>query len=146
MKDTFSSCKLVSKTSSTRFIECRVNRIPNTTYDEHKIKELWSMKRKSNSLSVKDLLWDNVVETAFPNVQHLMKIYVLMPLSEATVEREFCKMGKIMTKKHTALDDNSSETLMHISKQQQSLNTNDVKHVLELWRNQKERRIFSSDS
>ena len=104
------------------------------------------MKRKSNSLSAEDLLRDNVVETAFPNVQHLMKIYVLMPLSEATVEREFSKMGKIMTKKHTALDDNSSETLMHISKQQQSLNTNDVKHVLELWRNQKERRIFSSDS
>ena len=50
-----------------------------------------------------------------------------------------------MTKKHTALDDNSSETLMHISKHQQSLNTNDVKQVLELWRNQKERRIFLSD-
>ena len=33
------------------------------------------MKRKSNSLSTEDPLQDNVVETAFPNVQHLMKIY-----------------------------------------------------------------------
>ena len=50
-----------------------------------------------------------------------------------------------MTKKHTALDDNSFETLMHMSYHKQFLNTNDVKQVLELQRNQKERRIFSSD-
>ena len=74
-----------------------------------------------------------------------MKICVLIHLSEAIVERGFSKMGQIMAKKRTALDDNSLETLMRISYQKQSLNTNDIKQVLDLWRNQKERRIFSSD-
>ena len=48
-------------------------------------------------------------------------------MSKAIVERGFSKMGKIMTKKCTALDDNSLETLMRISYHMQSLNTNDVK-------------------
>ena len=70
---------------------------------------------------------------------------VLIPMSEAIVERGFSKMGQIMTKKRTALDDNSLETLMRVSYHKQSLNTNDVKQVLEPRRNQKEGRIFSSD-
>ena len=74
-----------------------------------------------------------------------MKIYVLIPISEAIIERGFSKMGQIMMKKCTALDDNSLETLMCISYHKQSLNTSDVKQVLELWTNQKERGIFSSD-
>ena len=74
-----------------------------------------------------------------------MKIYVLIHISEAIVGRGFSKMGKIMAKKRSALDGNSLETLMRILYQKQSLNTNDIKQVLELWRNQKERKIFSSD-
>ena len=66
-------------------------------------------------------------------------------MSEAIVERGFSRIGQIMTKKRTALDDNSLETSMRISYHKQYLNTNDVKQVLELWRNQKEGRIFSSD-
>ena len=66
-------------------------------------------------------------------------------LSQKQLSKENFLSLKLWQKKHTALDDNSSETLMHISKHQQSLNTNDVKQVLELWRNQKERRIFLSD-
>ena len=100
---------------------------------------------KSNLLSAEDLLRDNVVETAFPNVQRLMKTSLLIHMSEAIVERGFSKMGQIMVKKHSALDGNSLETLMRILYQKQSLNTNDIKQVLELWRNQKERKIFSSD-
>ena len=84
-------------------------------------------KRKSNPLSVEDLLRDNVIENAFLNVRRLMKICILIPMSKAIVERGFSKMGKIMTKKCTALDDNSLETLMRISYHMQSLNTNDVK-------------------
>ena len=103
------------------------------------------MKRKLNPLSVEDLLRDNVVKTAFPNVQRLMKIYVLIPMSEAIVERGFSKIGQIMAKKCTALDENSLEILMRISYHKQFLNTNDVNQVLELWRNQKERGMISSD-
>ena len=40
-----------------------------------------------NPLSVKDLLQDSVIETAFPIIQRLLKIYILIPLSEAIVER-----------------------------------------------------------
>ena len=64
---------------------------------------------------------------------------------EAIVERGFSKMGQIMAKKHSALHGNSLETLMRILYQKQSLNTNDIKQVLQLWRNQKEIKIFSSD-
>ena len=66
-------------------------------------------------------------------------------MSEAIIERRFSKMGQIMTKKRTALDDNTLETLLHILYHKQSLNTTDVKQVLQLRRNQKEGRIFSSD-
>ena len=56
-------------------------------------------------------------------------------MSEAIVGRGFSKMGKIMVKKRFALDGNSLETLMRILYQKQSLNTNDIKQVLEPWRN-----------
>ena len=98
-----------------------------------------------NLLSAEDLLQDNIVKTIFPNVWCLMKIYVLIPMSEAIVKRGLSKVGQFMMKKCTVQDDNSLETLMHISYHMQSLNTNDVKQVLELWWNQKERRLFSSD-
>ena len=68
-----------------------------------------------NPLSVEDLLQDSVIETAFPSMQRLLKIYVLIPMTEAIVERGFPKMGQIVTKKRTALDDNSLEMLMRIS-------------------------------
>ena len=59
-----------------------------------------------------------------------------MSMSEAIIERGFSKIEQIMMKKCTALDDNSLETIMRISHHKQSLNTNEVKQVLELWRNQ----------
>ena len=40
-----------------------------------------------------------------------MKIYLLIPVSEAMVERELPKMGQFMTKKRTTVDDNRFETL-----------------------------------
>ena len=43
------------------------------------------MKKKESPLNVKDILQDSVVETAFPNVQRLLKIYVLMPMSEVLI-------------------------------------------------------------
>ena len=103
------------------------------------------MKRKSNPLSVEDLLQDNTVETKFPNAWCLMKIYVLIPMSKAIGKRGFSKMGQIITKKGIALDNNSLEIWMCILYHKQSLKTYDVKPVLELWRYQKERWKFSSD-
>ena len=56
-------------------------------------------------------------------------------MSEAIVERGFSKMGQIVTKKRTALYDNSLEMIMSISYNKTPSNTNDVK----------DRRIFANE-
>ena len=65
-------------------------------------------------------------------------------MSEAIVERGFSKMGQSVTKKRTALDDNSLEMLMRISYNKTQLNTNDVKGVLDKLKKEKDRRIFAN--
>ena len=55
-------------------------------------------------------------------------------MSEVIVERGFSKLGQIVTKKRTALDDNSLEMLIRISYNKIPLNTNDVKGVLDKWK------------
>ena len=97
-----------------------------------------------NPLSVEDLLQDPVIETAFPSIQQLLKIYVLIPMLEAIVVSGFSKMGQIVTKRRTALDDNSLEMLMRISYNKTQLNTNDVKGVLDKLKKEKDRRIFAN--
>ena len=63
-------------------------------------------------------------------------------MSEVIVERGFSKVGQIVTKKRTALDDNSLEMLIHISYDKILLNTNDVKGVLDKWKKEKDHKIF----
>ena len=94
--------------------------------------ELYITAEKVNdSLSVENLLKDTVVKTAFPNIRRLLKSYVLIPSSEAVVERGFSKLGQIITKKRTSLEDNSLEISMRISHHKDPLSMNDVKRVLE---------------
>ena len=64
-------------------------------------------------------------------------------MSEVIVDRGFSKVGQIVTKKRTALDDNSLEMLMRISYNKTPLNTNDVKGVLDKWKKKKDRSIFA---
>ena len=64
--------------------------------------ELYIIAEKVNDpLSVEDLLKDILVETALPNIRQLLRIYVLIPSSEAVVEIGFLKMGQVMTKGRT---------------------------------------------
>ena len=64
--------------------------------------ELYIIAEKVNDpLSVEDLLKDILVETALPNIRRLLRIYVLIPSSEAVVEISFLKMGQVMTKRRT---------------------------------------------
>ena len=64
--------------------------------------ELYIIAEKVNDpLSVEDLLKDILVETALPNIRQLLRIYVLIPSSEAVVEISFLKMGQVMTKRRT---------------------------------------------
>ena len=65
-------------------------------------------------------------------------------MSEVIVDRGFSKVGQIVTKKRTALDDNSLEMLMRISYNKTPLNTNDVKGVLDKLKKEKDRRIFAN--
>ena len=62
-----------------------------------------------------DLLDDSVVESAFPNIRKLLRLYVLLPQSEAVVERGFSKMKLIMTDKRPRLEPESLDSLMRIS-------------------------------
>ena len=53
-------------------------------------------------------------------------------------------MGQIITKKGTSLEDNSLEISIQISKHKNPLSMDEVKQILDNWRGEKERRIFSS--
>ena len=61
------------------------------------------------------LLHDKVVESVFPNIRKLLCLYVLIPQSEAVVEKCFSKMKLIMTDKRTRLEPESLDSLMRIS-------------------------------
>ena len=89
-------------------------------------KELEHLNTKiENPVLVEDLLQDIVVECAFPNVQRLLIIYLLVPHMEADAECGFLKIGQIMTKKRCLLDDNSLDLLMYIPNNKESLTTKD---------------------
>ena len=62
-----------------------------------------------------DLLDDSVVESTFPNIRKFLRLYVLLPQSEAVLERGFSKMKLIMTDKRTRLEPESLDSLMRIS-------------------------------
>ena len=109
-------------------------------------KELEHLNTKiENPILVEDLLWDIVVESAFPNVWCLLIIYVLVPHMEAVVESSFSKMGQIMTNKRCLLDDNSLDLLMHISHNKESLTIKDTTQVMDIWSGHLERKIFSDN-
>ena len=55
-------------------------------------------------MAVENLLDDKVLSTAFRTIQRLLKVYVIIPFSEAFVEKGFSKMNLIMTKKRCSLD------------------------------------------
>ena len=50
-------------------------------------------------VAVENLLDDTVLSTAFPTIRRLLKVYVIIPFSEAAVERAFSKINPIMTKR-----------------------------------------------
>ena len=83
--------------------------------------ELSNIKKKMEDLVKVDVLKDKVIETAFPNIQRLLKIYICIPQSEAVVEGGFSKMNLILTKKRTALDD-TLDALMRLSYRKTKLN------------------------
>ena len=78
--------------------------------------ELSEIKKKMCSpVAVENLLDDAVLSTTFPTIWRLLKVYVIIPFSEAIVERGFSKMNLIMTQKRCSLDSINLDALMQIS-------------------------------
>ena len=64
--------------------------------------ELENIKnRKEHPLYVNNILEDNVVSSAFPSILYLLKLFVLVPMSEAAIERGFSKMKLFLTDNRT---------------------------------------------
>ena len=106
--------------------------------------EVQATKEKlEKPLSVIDLLGDEVIKQAFPSIYRLLKIYLLLPHSEAVVERGFSKMKLIMTKKRTNLDSNNLDALMRLSYNNEKLTDQDVSCIIDIWKGKKNRRIFN---
>ena len=88
----------------------KYNRKRDTKQLKSLIKEV--EQKISYPLTMEDLLADKVVGAAFPTVCRLLKICILLPQSEAGVERRFLKMKLPMTKQRTSLDSKSLDALM----------------------------------
>ena len=89
-----------------------------------------------------DLLDDSVVESAFPNIQKLLCLYVLIPQSEAVVESGFSKMKLIMNDKRTRLEPESLDSLMRISYNSEPLSSEEVNTII-VWKTSRSYHIFS---
>ena len=64
--------------------------------------------------AVENVLDNTVLPTAFRTIKRLLKVYIIIPSSEAVVERGLSKMNLIMTKKRCSLDSINLDTLMRI--------------------------------
>ena len=102
------------------------------------------MKVKSPVTAI-GLLADSVLTSAFPNIYILLRLYVLVPQSEAVVERGFSRMKLTMNERRTNLDQKSLEALMRISHSTEALTPKEVRKVIDVWKSLRSRRIFSED-
>ena len=90
-----------------------------------------------------DLLDDSVMESAFPNIPKLLRLYVLIPQSKAVVERGLSKLKLIMTDKCTRLEPESLNSLIRISYNSKPLPNEEVNAVIEVWKTSRSHHIFS---
>ena len=81
-------------------------------------------------ITAESLLKDGVVEAAFPKIRRLLKLYIIIPHSEAVVEITFSRMGLMMTKKQCPLEDRSLDMLMRVSFFKDPLNIEEVKAIM----------------
>ena len=77
--------------------------------------ELSEIKKKMcRPMVVENLLDDTVLSAAFPTIQQLLKVHVILPFSRAVVERGFCKMNLIMIKRRCSFNSINLDVLMQI--------------------------------
>ena len=84
--------KNVERNLKARLLQASANRYKKKR-DMKVIKaELSEIKKKMCSpMAVENLLDDTVLSTAFPTIRRLLRVYVIIPFSEAVVERGFSK-------------------------------------------------------
>ena len=87
-----------------------------------------------------------VLSTAFTTIWRLLKVYIIIPFSEAVVERAFSKINPIMTEKRCSLNSINLDALMQILFQKKKLESHEIEEVIDVWQNTKNRVIFSIDS
>ena len=90
-------------------------------------------ERKHWPLSFDDLLDDSVIEAAFVNIRKLLLLYLLVPQSEAEVERGFSCVKMIMADKRTNLGSESLEALMRLFHRNKSFSAEEVINIIEIW-------------
>ena len=85
------------KSLKSKFDLLNTHKYKTSKYLRELEEELYIIAEKvTDPLFVEDLLKDTFVETAFPNIQRLLKVYVLIPSSEIVIKRGFLKMGQII--------------------------------------------------
>ena len=89
-------------------------------------------ERKDCPLFVIDVLEDQVIESACPNIRRLVILLVLIPHSEAVVERVFSKMKLTMNERRTSLDKASLKALLKISHNSTVLMSIDINHITDI--------------
>ena len=95
--------------------------------EANKYKSQKTIKEIQRELLVNDLLGDSVIEAVVPNIRKLLLLYLLVPLSEAVIERGFSCMKTIMTDKRANLDSESLEPLMRLSHRNKSFSAEYVR-------------------
>ena len=101
-------------------------------------------EKKQSPLTVNDLLGDLVIEAAFPTIRKLLLLYLLVPQSEAVVERCFPCMKMIMTDNRTNLDSESLEALIRLSHRNKSFSAEEVNNIIEIWQSCCSQQIFAN--
>ena len=101
--------------------------------------------RQEHPLSINDILEDNNVPLAFPNTHYLLKLSVLVSMSDAAIKRGFSKIKLTLTDKRIQLGNKSLDALMKMSFNNVALVPEVVQQIVKTLKRQCQRRIFSED-
>ena len=79
-----------------------------------------------------------------PNLAKLLNCCVVLPVSSATCERVFSTQNRIKSTLRTALNNSSINDLMRISEDGSDIDKFDFKRAFQLWKDDKNWKIFNS--
>ena len=90
-----------------------------------------------------NLLTNDTIRAAFPNLVTLASLAVTLPVTTATVERSFSDMKLIKTRLRNRLGEESLDQAMRICIEgPDTLNSDDLKDIVTHWKEQKPRRLI----